>query len=263
VEKSQSLIVLWSDLAKVSDWVSLETAAFLTTAKPKTDPIRRLIVVNLQGKNGGLYSYQQIGGPTLLEMYAGTTPFTPALWKEISLQIINGLNPAKKPVSVPLVVLTMTLKEFDALGDEERDQIRADLNLDCEFIRERYYGPTRDDWKPYAGSQSIAAIIETIQSSVNADLDSHRLEWRIPDATFWSDIQSAKQFIRREFNTSDLSVLIVDPVAIYKGGISQRLMHFQASLGDCRRVILMLPPFDFPSQLIRLRDALTSQGLRP
>ena len=67
--------------------------------------------------------------------------------------------------------------------------------------------------------------------------------------------------MREEFNTSDLSVLIIDPVAIYNGDIFQRLMLFQDSLANDRRVIVTLPPFDIPSQLLRLRSALVNRAM--
>jgi TIR domain len=259
LENCRSLIVLWSDHAKDSEWVSRESYAFLALAKPKDNPIRRLIVVNLQGTNRALNSFQQIGRPALLQAYAGTTPLTPALWEEIASEVGDGLNPARKPISVPLVVLTMTREEFDGLGSVQHNRLRADLNLDDTFLAARY-GAARADWKPYAGSQSVTAFLDTLRNTVNAALRSHRLAWRLPDDSFWSDIQSARQFVRDEFNTSDLSVLIIDPVAIYNGDIFQRLMLFQDSLANDRRVIVTLPPFDIPPLLFRLRDALANRA---
>ena len=64
------------------------------------------------------------------------------------------------------------------------------------------------------------------------------------------------KFVRQEFDAGDLSVLIIDPVAIYNADIFQRLMLFQESLSNDRRVIVTLPPFDIPPRLLHLRAAL-------
>ena len=261
LENSRSLIVLWSDSAKASDWVNREVyGIFVPIAKSKVDPSRRMIVVNLQGMNRALSSFQQVSQPALLDMYTGSTPFTLARWQETASAIHSGLDPSVKTVSVPLVVLTMTLAEFDSLAPAERNQIRNDLDLDDAFIRSRYYGATRDDWRPYGGALSIADFVNDVQISINAALRSYRLVWRRPDDAFWSDNEVAARYAREEFNTSDLSVLIIDPVAIYSRTISQQLTFFQESLANDRRVIVTLPPFDIPPQLLQLRKMLSKQA---
>ena len=53
---------------------------------------------------------------------------------------------------------------------------------------------------------------------------------------------------------------IIDPVAIYQADIFQRLMLFQDSLANDRRVIVTLPPFDIPPLLLRLRAALATRA---
>jgi hypothetical protein len=259
LDNSRSLIVLWSDEAKASDWVSREQYSFLALAKPKDNPLRRLIVLNLQGTNRAFAAFQQIADPQLLGMYSGATPFTPPVWQEIAAEISDGLNPLRKPVSVPLVALTLTVDEFDGLPAGQKNRIYTELNLDDDFLRQRY-GATREDWKPYGRAESIADLVTNLQNTVNGALSTLRLAFKRPGDSFWSDIQAARQFVREEFNTSGLSVLIIDPVAIYNGDIFQRLMLFHDSLADDRRVIVTLPPFDIHGQLIQLRAALSNRA---
>src|SRR5262249_45006273 len=69
LECSRHLVVLWSDHAKNSDWVSREVYTFYATAKPKTNTTRRLIFVNLQGRNLAMRAFQQVNRPQLLANY--------------------------------------------------------------------------------------------------------------------------------------------------------------------------------------------------
>jgi TIR domain len=259
LENCRSLVLLWSDHAKGSDWVTRELWSFVSSAKPKQNPNRRIIVVNLQGANLATKAYQQISRKELQRAYADGKPPTAADWQQTVSEVLDGLNPDKRPLSVPLVVLTLTLNDFEELSAGQRDRIRADFNLSDAFLRSRF-GAVRHNWKPYAGSEPITALLEKIQNEVNAALDAHRIIWRQPEESFWTDIAAAKAFVKNDFNTSDLSVLIIDPVAVYQLDVLQRLMLFQDSLVSDRRVILTLPPFGVPPRLRRLRDALSSRA---
>ena len=259
LESSRSIVVLWSDEAKGSEWVSREQYSFLALAKPKDNPLRRLVVLNLHGTNRALAAFQQIANPELLAMYSGAMPFMPSPWQQIAAELSDGLNPSRKPVSVPLVTLTQTLEEFEGLPVAQKSRIHAEMNLDHDFLRRRY-GLSREDWKPYGGAETIADLVGKVQDTVNSALTKHRVAFKRPTDSFWSDIQAARQFVREEFNTSELSVLVLDPVAVYNGDIFQRLMLFHDSLADDRRVIVTLPPFDIHPQLIQLRAALSNRA---
>jgi hypothetical protein len=261
LEDSRSLILLWSDHAKGSDWVTRELWSFVATAKPKQNPSRRIICVNLQGANQALGWSQHVSPPELLRAYAGGIRPADADWQKTTAEIRDGLDPDKKPLSVPLVVLTLTRGDFEDLGTVQLARLREDLSLSEVFLKNRY-GPSRQDWKPYAGAEPITALLDKIQNGVNATLGAHRISWRQPEETFWTDASLAapKRFVKYEFNTSALSVLVIDPVAVYQHDVFQRLLLFQDSLVSDRRVILTLPPFGVRPRLRRLRDALASRA---
>jgi hypothetical protein len=259
LENSRSLVLIWSEHAKTSDWVTRELWSFVSRAKLKENPDRRVIVINLQGFNRATNAYQQISRPELQRAYANGSAPSAAEWQQASAEIYDGLNPDKKPLSVPLVALTLTLAEFEGLGSQLHARIYRDFKLAEKFLKARY-GRARQDWKPYAGSQPITGLLEKIQSGVNAALKTHRIEWRQPDEPFWTHIPAAKKFVNDDFNTSVLSVLIIDPVAVYHIDVLQRLMLFQDSLVSDRRVIVTLPPFGVPPRLIRLREALANRA---
>ena len=259
LENSQSLIVLWSDHAKDSPWVSFELISFRQAAKPKVNPDRRLIVLNLQGANVSVNSLQPITDSDLQNSYLKGEPLPADLWQRVSARISDGLNP-KKPLIVPLVVLTLTLDEFNGLTAKQLAGIQNDLSLSPAFLKARY-GATRAEWKPFAGAQTIGAFLQKMQDAVNTSLTAHRLSWRFPGDEFWSaDINSAKHFVRNEFDAAELAVLIIDPVAVYHQDVFQRLMLFQECLGNDRRVIVTLPPFGVPRKLRRLREILSNRA---
>ncbi len=63
LRESRHLVVLWSENAKTSDWVSLEIATFntyLLAAPPEQAEQRRLISMTLQGENKALSGLQSI-----------------------------------------------------------------------------------------------------------------------------------------------------------------------------------------------------------
>jgi hypothetical protein len=191
----------------------------------------------------------------LQKAYAGGA-LAPELWQQITADITGGLNPAKRPLPVPLVVLTATLDELvKGLSQDQRQEVRTELGLTSALLKKRY-ASKRSEWKPYGGDEPIQTFMENIQNGVNLKMSSYRLEWLVPPDEFWSDLDAAREFVQKEFDTAELSVLIVDPVAIYHRDLLQRLSLFQQSLSSNRRVILSLPPFDIPPRLRQLRETL-------
>jgi hypothetical protein len=73
-----------------------------------------------------------------------------------------------------------------------------------------------------------------IKNQVNAAFHGYRLYWQGPDETFWTNTSAAKSFVTKDFETGELAVLIVDPVALYHPDIYQRLMLFQECLTHSR-----------------------------
>jgi TIR domain len=259
LEDSQSLIVLWSKFANQSEWVSKERILFQEWAKPASNPNRRLIYVNLQGASVTASWVQHISRDELQKAYAGAA-LSPDVWKQITVHIVDGLNPAKRPLPVPLVVLTSTVDELlNGLSRDQRREGQTELGLTSALLKKRY-GSTRSEWKPYGGNEPVQTFMDKIQNGVNLKMSAYRMEWRLPPDEFWSDIQAARDFVQKEFDTAELSVLIIDPVAIYHRDLLQRLLLFQDSLSSNRRVIVSLPPFDVPERLRQLRKTLSNRS---
>jgi TIR domain len=259
LESSRHLVVLWSDHAKNSDWVSRELYTFYATAKPKTNTTRRLIFVNLQGMNLAMRAFQQVNRPQLLANYPAIQSVTNENWRDLMRDVEEGLNPLRRPLPVPVVVLTMTKTELAEFGPEQWQQISDDFGLPQNEISERY-GPTRADWRPFGGYETIATVLEKIKTQMAAAFQAFRPYWSSPDESFWLDALRARCYVRTEFDTGEIAVLIVDPVALHRREVYQRLMFFQESLSSSRAVVLTLPHFNVQPEILRLRSALMNRG---
>lgn len=260
LENSRHLVILWSDNARQSDWVTRELWTFFTNAKPKTNADRRLICVNLQGMNQATKTHQQIGPAEIQKAYReGTVPSHDA-WVSVLNDIQDGLDPTRRAMSVPLVVLTVTRDELSTLSPDAVHRLEQDFDNPRDNLLSAY-DADKHNWRPFGGDVSITELLDHLRTRVNETLSPYRVFWSRPDQTFWSDIQAAKKFVTNEFDTGELSVLVIDPVALYHPDVYQRLMLFQECMANNRRVILTLPPFGTPHSIRRLRDALVNRAM--
>ena len=259
LENAQHLVVLWSDHAKGSDWVTRELWSFYGWARPDSDKDRRLICLNLQGMNTAAKAFQQSNRPGIQAVYPDISKVDVAEWKGVVQEIDDGFNPGKRPLSVPVVVLTLDQAALESMGAERLASVKADFGFEKSDLVERY-GMERAGWHPYSSDASIDAILDKVRKSINLALQDYRVDWQLPGPTFWTDIQEANAFVENEFRTGVLSVLIIDPVAIYHGDVFQRLMLFLDSFESQQTAIVMLPPFGVSSEVLRVRAALHKQG---
>jgi hypothetical protein len=126
----------------------------------------------------------------------------------------------------------------------------------------KLYGATREDWRPFGGAEPIGDVLEKLRTTINDEIGQYRFEWKQPDNTFWNDMVAANEFVKREFNTGELSVVVIDPVAMYEPDtVLPRLMLFQDSLTSHNTTIIALAPFAPPNPLIQLRRALFERTL--
>jgi hypothetical protein len=259
LEASRHLVVLWSDNAKQSDWVTRELYSFMATAKPKVNTDRRLVMLNLQGMNQAMKSYQQISRTDLHGVYPHAGEVQQAVWDALQRDLEDALDPTRRVLTVPLVVLTATLDQLQNISPQRKQWLQADFGLTAASLPQ-IYGATRADWRPFAGAERISEVLETLRTQINGQIGQYRLEWQQPDETFWNDPVAASDFVTREFNTGELAVLIIDPVAVYEPDtVFPRLMLFHNSLTSDRTTIIALAPFAPPKDLVNLRQALFSR----
>jgi TIR domain-containing protein len=259
LKDSKHLLVLWSDSAG-SDWVPREVWTYAALARPTEDPSRRLVWVNLQGSNLASKAYQQIEQPALRNSYPNASAVSDAEWTFLIAAIEDALRP-KQPLSVPLVVLSATQAQLAALAADRWQMIESDFGIPRPTLLEKY-GATLLDWEPFAQPKKMSDTVDSLRDNINLELSRYRVSWRLPDAAFWDarSLDAAQQFIDNEFRTAPLSVLVIDPVAIHLIDVLQRLMLFQDDMANSSAVIVTLPPFGAPADVVRLRAALIERG---
>jgi hypothetical protein len=262
LRSARHLLVLWSNSARESDWVSREFWTYASLAKPKEDTSRRLVCVNLQDTNHAANAYQQINREPLRLAYPNAESVSDAEWSALVGAIRDALDPTKRPLAVPLVVLGATRSQLEELHAERWQQIETELEIPRAALLQKY-GAQRLDWEPFAKADKLTAIFDEVRDRINLALRRHRVMWRLPDEAFWNNrnLDAAQRFVEDEFNTAQLSVLVIDPVAIYHPDIYQRLMLFQDAMASKSTVIVTLPPFGAPPDVLRLRTALINRGM--
>ena len=264
LEGAQNFVLLWSDAARASDWVQRELFQFMASAKPRNNPNRRLICLNLQGANAATKVFQHINHAGLQAEYLqlAAPGAVPSLALLHALQEIeNGLDPERRLLEVPLVVLTLTGDDVGKLEEDSLTAITQDFGLTGATLAARY-GATRREWRPFDGAATIETLMHDTRIALNAGLPGRALAWRLPPDEFWNGgIQAAQEFVDATFKPAELSVLVVDPVALQRRAVYQRLMLFQDRLANCRTTILALPPFAVPVHILGLRTALMTYAV--
>lgn len=263
LDGSQNFVLLWSNQVEPSSWVQRELFQFMALAKPRENLHRRLICLNLQGANAATKVYQHINHAGVQAEYlkppAGGAPSV--AWKQAMHEVESGLDPDRRLLEVPLVVLTLTNDDVGKLQDESLAAIAQDFNLSGAALAARY-GATRREWRPFDGAATIETLMHDTRLELNAGLPGRSLVWRLPPDEFWSGgIKAAQDFVDGSFKPAELSVLVVDPVALQRHPVYQRLMLFQDRLGNGRTTILTLPPFAAPPHILGLRTALMTHAV--
>jgi hypothetical protein len=255
LRSSRHLVVLWSDKAKSSDWVSRELVTFFNVARPQADPTRRMLFVNLQGANTAFTQLQKLALAPIQKAYAESRAASPAEIAQLMLKLRQGLDPAMRPLRVPLVVLAMTRGEFDGLDPKRRLWIESDLHVRSARLA-GLYGATRGLWCPFGREQPVQEVLDEAAQIIDKAVKNRRCEWVPPADDFWDDKAAAKTYIDNTFRTGELSLLLIDPASLSHPDIFERLMLFQHSLASPTTVIATLAPFGVPRRLLGLKAAL-------
>jgi hypothetical protein len=219
----------------------------------------KLLVVRLDQTPSAFASTQEI--TELLPAYAaGVDALSPEQWNNAFHKVKTAISDDASVVPVPLAVLTLTRSEFEQLSPQEVAQLSQRFAAAPNALAERY-GHTRLDWRPFAGGR-LSALAAEIEDAVNTELKkclgagAQRIRWDILGDALWCDAQSTRAEVER-LNAAQLSVLLIDAVALTRHAVYQKLQMFQDCLSNPRCVILVVPPFTADQRYMELRRYLT------
>lgn len=246
LKQADHLVCLWSHKAYDSPWVHRELAQFRAKA-PAQPGEGKVLIVQLDDRGNAYGGTQQIADPALKAAYADAQqPIQSAAWEPLVDRLVDAVHDAGATLKVPIVLLTLTSAQAQALSPDQRDRLQQDLGIDDTALLTRY-GTDRRDWQPFGPGTSILQLLDVARTELNRWLAPQSIAWQLPEPAFWNDIGAVREFALR-MASSRLGAVVVDPVAMLVSGMPGRLGHFNRCL-QCENVaFIALPPVPAPAQ---------------
>lgn len=282
LQKSRHFVVLWSDQAKSSDWVSQELYRFKGDIDPKGDGTvasgRLLYPVNLQGRNATLTAFQASENADLQRAYtdALANPGPPQLgaaaahaWNDLvtdlSARVTGGAV-----LSVPCAVLALT-QDLLAKSPPEVTDLKvpdlatflANFGLAQRSQWEARYGTDPFQWQPF-GQNTIQSILQDLLNDAVIGINPKlQAIGKPPIRWSWIDIVTPAlpdiKPIAAPLQTGP-SLLVIDPISLFSYQIYRRYVNLKECFVNPQAAIVLMTPFSVNQQLKFLHDCLTTQG---
>jgi hypothetical protein len=277
LNSSQHLIVLWSENAQQSPWVSHEMTQFYLVRHFDRDQVtrarHRFIPIKLPGESQDLV-FDEFHAITDLRRAGpcekGVQGVDPEIWRQMIARLEQELMADKKSIAVPVIVLTTTWPRLHDLKDAEMPNIASPLNeVLAQFgvTREQlshYYGKGRDDWCPFGigrkeeeKKETVWNVLDRILTRINEESMGRgglAYRWdRLDEKLFWGDDEEA---IDREAKRLERgpAVIVIDPVALYTPEVRERLGRLDGCFRNPDSLIMVLAPFTLPAPCTALRQ---------
>lgn len=255
LDASQHLIVIWSAHAMASNWVHKEMGRFGRNSD--TDPKRRMICINLEGRNTAYATYQDIevgfgGDPAALDANK---------WNDLLARIKTAIDEDEGVERIQTVVLALTADEADparpgGLSREHLDTIKDQFGIPEAEVRNRYKGG-RLDWHPYAGELSIRTLLDQVIDTVNRaaqEVPDARFAWRPVSDDLWLESSSRRQEVAAALSAARLSLVVVDALSLKSPPIYKACMVLREYLKGGGSTWIFVPPVPSDRTMIRYRE---------
>jgi hypothetical protein len=266
---SRHLIVLWSDNAARSQWVTQEMTHFEIDKGDMAG--RRHIHVKLQGQSEVYTRYHAIedlktGGVYAAGFAALQTAASP--WRNTLVQLERALDKEAR-IPVHKVVLVSTLGRLQAIPLNKRIPfmptyeealegmgIKQDQTDAWKTELAKYYGAERTDWKPFGGANKIDTILDRLALDIQAIASAPKFRWESVDERFWTatTLDEVNAEIRRMLG--DLVHIVIDPLSIYDDEVSARITPLRINLQNNPTATSVLAPFPIPKPTYLVRKLI-------
>jgi hypothetical protein len=255
---SQHLVVLWSDNARRSDWVTRERGLFdsqINNPNPGQESAnRRIIFLLLEGEPEAFRNYQMLDDLREAGAYPGDADqVDDNLWQSVLDEVHEAIVADDPALPVTLAVLTITQKRLanlrltrqPPLASKTLKEFLASLGIRSKAQLKQYYGAHPMDWHPFGGGANIRTMLSQLNEEINLVFgqvpDGARFRWEVVGENFWSGAPYEETFAKEvQKLRSGLSVVIVDPIALYDEDIHARLSMLSTMLKGAK--ILFLAP---------------------
>jgi hypothetical protein len=277
IRSSRHLIVLWSEGAAASQWVTQEMTHFEID---KNDaPERRHIHVDLQGQSEVYRQYHRIEDLKTANAYvdgfsALRTSGEP--WRNMLDKLQRALDKEAR-ILVHKVVLASTLPRLQAVHPEKQIKfmpiyaealegmgIKKDDTTTWQAELANYYGPARNNWKPFGGVQQIDTILDGLARDIQAISGAPRFRWQDMDDAFWTvnangrDDPETLVIVQAQIRKvlGELVLIVIDPISLYDEVVYNRLSELRTHLQNNPTATSVLAPFPIPKPTYYLRKLI-------
>jgi len=264
VQAARHMVVVWSENAKASAWVSRECSTFDVLHDQEDDGKHRLIELALDDASSAYSSLQSIRD--LLPAYpAGVAALPSATLRGVIDKLDQAVRLQDGAIPIPLVVLTLTSGDLDQLTPADWTALTQQLGVSRAELTKRY-GPTREEWKPFGGDATIENLLSVLQADMNKAAREElgggqpvQFRWERVGVEFWSDKQAARAYAQR-FSAAQVSLVVLDAVALVQQEAFQRLLFFQELLTNRKTATLVVPPFPADQRYVQLQRWIDDRG---
>ena len=272
IHASRHMVVLWSNISDQSGWVRREFSHFDAIIN---DPAlagkninRRLIFLCLEGEPLGYNSFQMINDIRHGGAYTGGADMVdPNLWQRVVDKIYQSIISDDVAIPVPVVILTTTRDRLVELNSAFRPPVGDSMDALLERIGIGtkadllpYYDKERTAWRPFRSNYDVWSILDKLKDEVNKILKGISIRWEPVSEDFWSgDIDKITYEAKKL--TSGLSVVILDPLALYDNEVLfrfERLTNIIMNNEDA--LIMTLSPLAMPAPNSELRKLIQQQA---
>jgi hypothetical protein len=256
------LIVLWSKSAKDSHWVQREVGHFDSKRFKAGRPVPgHLLMHVLLDDTGFAYASDQ-AITDVREAGARGRPVAevpPAVWSRVMDQIERALQDPALPVSLAILTLTkeyVTCQgvprskcvdfEFVPAAGKSLQELMAAVKVTVPELAE-YYGKTREEWRPFGGTQSIGDILRELRRQLNNSPKAVPIRWVPVDDELLSDDAHKISNAANQL-ASGLALVVFDPIALYSQWIRSYIQYLEGCLNNPHAIVAVLPIFAMPPE---------------
>jgi TIR domain-containing protein len=279
VRESQHLILLWSDLADRSQWVTHERSLFfvINAERKASDPTRRLIAVTLEGSTSILAGFQNFNDLSVAGSYAsGAAAVDPAIWSRLVIQLDDAVRASRTTLPIATLVFTITQAALGAMNPGQKapwgsslEDLLKDLGVGGpnpagtrRDLLLPYYGAKRSEWKPFGQEElPIGVLLDKAFTALNQRLTNQNappemrfhMEW-IDDDFFEPDPAARENYLARM--RQNLTLLVIDVVPLFDWSYQWYFEELAQCLANDLAAVVVLPPFRTAQESARLHQFL-------
>jgi hypothetical protein len=271
LQKSQHLVIVWSEAVQMSDFVLSEVASFemarLARLHANTDrQSNRQLIPLLLGRSKPL----QTKYVAIEDLQDGKAHREGAKWirdhetewHSIVKRITESLRADNDATAITTAVLSMTLADVQELIQgrvkvgvgEPWVTMSKKLKMQSQHLA-NCYGGHRRDWKPFGKDENIGDVLDRLRASLETLAGGERFRLDYMPEAFWSP-HAEEATLEAAKLGNGLSLLVIDPISLYDPMVRTRFEFLDRCFENPQAAIMLLAPFGPAERTTVLRDLI-------